>query len=263
MAWCPKCEEEYEDDVVMCAACKVELVSSLEDISRERILVVLNTEEEVDKVLEFLSYSGITSAKQQQTTSENGEEAFVVTVEEEEWASAQRFMQGYALVEKQDPNMEDFYFDKYKTVDLENASQLAEIKSSYLSFLGLGAIILVVGVMNLLHLTSFLAGNLALVFTVMGVAFILIGIYTKASVAKKVNHTDSVQEAFQTVYTWYVTEFPIDGFFQRHSIDDSDMDEGVRYFTLMDLIIEECKTTTIETTEEMINTVAEKVYAQL
>lgn len=263
MAWCPKCEEEYEDHVKVCATCQVELVGSLEDIPKDRILVVLNSEEEVAKVLEFLEYSKIETAQQHESVADSGETVYVITVNEDEWPNAQRFMQGYALVEKEEPDYEDFYFDKYKTVDLENESQIAEIKSSYLSFIGLGAVILMVGVANLLNLVNFLAGNLAVVFSVMGLIFIVIGVYTKATISKKVDQTDNVKEAFEALYQWYVDTYPVDTFFERHQVEVEDLDEGVRYFTLMDLIIEECKHTTLTDQEEMINTVAEKVYSQL
>lgn len=263
MAWCPKCEEEYEDHVKQCATCQVELVSSLDDIPKDRILVVLNSEDEVAKVLEFLDYSKIKTAKQQETVGENGDVAYVITVDGDEWPDAQRFMQGYVLVEKEEPDYEDFYFDKYKTVDLENDTQIAEIKSSYLSFVGLGAIILIVGVANLIHLVGFLTGNLAVIFSVMGLIFIAIGIYTKATISKKVDQTDTVKASFDSLYAWYVDRFPIETFFERHVVDLEGLDEGVRYFTLMDLIIEECKTTSLTVQEEMINTVAEKIYSQL
>lgn len=263
MAWCPKCEEEYENHITECAACKVELVNSLEEVSHERILMVLETEDEVDKVLEFLDYSGIQTAKQQETTSEAGIDAFLITVDEAEWGSAQRFMQGYALVEKEDKDYEDYYFDKYKTIDVESESQLAEIKSSYLSFIGLGALILVAGVINLLKIASFLTGNLPIVFSVMGIIFITIGIYTRLTMTKKVSQVGTIKESFEELYKWYVTAYPVESFFDRHQVDTSGLDEGVRYFTLMDLIIEECATTTLTENEELVNTVAERIYAKL
>jgi len=263
MAWCPKCEEEYENHVVQCAACKVDLVGSLDDVSHERVLLSVESVSEAEKVLEFLDYSGINTAKQQATTTDNGIEAFLITVDEEEFGSAQRFMQGYALVEKEDKDFEDYYFDKYKTIDVEAETELAEIKSSYMSFIGLGVIILIGGVINLVKIASFLTGNLPLIFTVMGVVFIAIGIFTKGTMAKKTTSVGTVKQSFDELYAWYIVTYPIEKFYQRHNVDTNDLDEGVRYFTLMDLIIEECSTNAITTNEELVNTVAERVYSQL
>lgn len=263
MAWCPQCKEEYEEHIKMCGDCNVPLVESLEDIVRERMLLVLNTEEEARKAKEFLEYSSIDSASVRDTKNEHGEHIWVLGVKEEDWEKSSKLIQGFLLSEKQEPNEEEFYFDEYDTIDIEGESELAEIKSSYMSFLVLGGIIAVVGLINLLGFASFMNGNMPMVFTVIGIVFFFIGIFTKGNMKNKIEGLSTIQEEFDTVFKWYEEEYPIAEFYVRHKVDLADMDDGAKYFALMDLIVKECETYDKTIDEKLKNTVAEKVYHQL
>lgn len=263
MAWCPECKQEYEENATMCADCEVELVKSLDDIPKDRILLVLNTMEEVNKVLEFLEYSDIKSGKVQEKTADSGETVFQITVLNEDWSAASRFIQGYAMVEKEEPDREEFYFDKYVTIDIEAETELAEIKSSYLSFIGLGGVVFIIGLLNVFGLLSFLSGNLPIVFSLIGGVFIIIGFYTKVTMDKKITHVESIKNEFDELYQWYTSNFPIDSFYARHEVDLANLDEGAKYFALMDILVKECTTNDITDNEELINTVAERVFNQL
>jgi len=263
MAWCPECKEEYEDDVEMCGECKVPLVSSLKEVSAERMLLAVNTLEEAEKGLEYLDYSSIKTAAMKEAKNDQDEPVFVIYVNEKELDNASKIMKAYVMAEKEEPNLEDYYFDEYTTIDVEGEAELADIKSSYVAFIGLGGIMAVVGILNVLGLMSFLSGNLPIVFSVVGIVFALIGIYTKASMEAKANNFNKTKESFDSLYTWYINKYPIDKFYKRHEIDVTGLDEGAKYFALMDLIVKECETNDMTDKVEMINTVAEKVFNQL
>ena len=263
MAWCPECKEEYEDNIEMCGDCKIPLVKNLEDISTQRMLLVVNTKDEADKAMEFLEYSKIKDANVKPTENEHGQKVFVIYVEEASWENAAKLMQGFVMAEKEEPNLEDYYFDEYETVDIEGANDLAEIKSSYMAFIGLGGIIAVAGLLNILGLASFLQGNTPIIFTVLGIAFVAIGLYTKVSMKSKTDNYQNLKEEFDALYQWYISKYPISEFTKRHKINTKDMDDGAKYFAYMDVIVKECKTTDITDNEQMINTVAEKVFNQL
>lgn len=263
MAWCPKCNEEYEDDIEMCGDCNVPLVKSLEDISTERMLLVLSTEEEAQKAIDFLEYSQIEGATIKPSEDEHGQKIFRIYVEEKSWDMAAKLIQGFVMAEKEEPNKEDYYFDEYETINVEGDSDLAEIKSSYLAFVGLGGIIAIAGILNILGLASFLNGNTPTIFTGLGIVFVLVGVYTKVNMKSKVDSYQKLKKDFESLYEWYLSEYPISDFHNRNVIDVTDMDDGAKYFAFMDVIVKECHTTDITDNEKMINTVAEKVFNQL
>jgi len=263
MAYCPKCKEEYEDHVKMCGDCHVELVSDHEDAHVPRMLMVVNSPEEAQKVIDYLSYSELESATVEATENEHGENVFVVYVDDDQWSKATKVMQGYVMTEKEEPNMEDYYFDEYETIDFDNQSNIDEIVSSYRSFFALGSIVLVLGLINQLNMVSFLPGNMPMVFTVIGAIFLAIGIYTRKSMSVKQEDSVSTKDVFDELYKKYVEEYPLEHLFERHEIDVDDLDEGAHYFVLMDLIVNECKAMSLSEDEKMINTVAEKVFNNL
>ncbi len=263
MAYCPQCKEEYEDDVKVCGECGIELVATLEEAKMERMLMVLNSEEEVSKALEYLAYSEIVSAVYREAENEHGEGVYVISVNDDEWSRATKVMQGFVLSEKQEPNMEDFYFDEYETIDIEGESDVSEIKSSYLAFIGLGGVIAVIGLLDVLGLVEILPGNMPMIFTVLGIIFVVIGFYTKAGMGDKEAAATHLKEEFERLYQLYIDRYPIEKFEERNHIHLDDLDEGAKYFALMDMLVKECKSMDLTDNEPMMNTIAEKAYQQL
>ncbi len=263
MAWCPKCKEEYEDHIEMCADCKVPLVPTLEDIPTDRMLLVVNSREEAEKALEFLKYSDIDSGVVKDAKNEHDEHVYVIYVHEDIWEKAAKLMQGFVSAERDEPDMEDYYFDEYDTHDIEGEDHLAEIKSSYVAFIGLGGVLALVGILNLVGVLGFLRGNMPLMFTVIGVVFVGIGFYTKSNMTSKVDAFNTRRNEFERVYRDYTDKYPLDKFADRQPLNLADMDEGARYFAVMDRLVKEIKTMDLTEDEKMINTVAEKVYHQL
>ncbi len=263
MAYCPKCREEYEEDIKICGDCNVELVASLEDIHNERMLLVVNTEEEVKKVIDFLEYSKVMSGMAKEAHNEHGEHVYVIYIDEDDWKNATRVMQGYVMTEKEEPNTEDYYFDEYETIDLEAESDLSEIKSSYMAFLGIGGAVAVIGLLNMLNVLDILPGNMPIIFTVLGILFVFIGIYTKSSMSLKAEIGINNKDEFERLYQLYIDKYALHGFTKRHKINLEELDEGAKYFALMDLIVKECEKMNLSEDDKMINTIAEKVYNSL
>jgi len=263
MAWCPQCKEEYEDHVKVCAECHVPLVDDLESVSYERILLIVNNEDEAKKGQEYLKYSGIGSVSVKESDNEQGEPVFILSVDEEDWEKATKIMQGYTLTEKKEPDKEEFYFDEYQTMNIQGDDALSELKSSYVSFVVMGAIVLGVGLINVLGVASFLRGNLPFMFVIIGAAFVGIGIYTRSSMETKKEAIKKTKDEFDKLYTWYNSQYSIDEFFNRNDLVFEDIDEGAKYFVLMDDIVKELKTNGFTENDLMINTVAEKIYNEL
>ncbi len=263
MAYCPQCKEEYEDDVKLCGECGVELVASLEDAKMERMLMVLNSEEEVTKALEYLAYSDIVSAVYKEAENEHGEQTYVISVNDDEWTKATKVMQGFVLTEKKEPNTEDYFIDEYETIDIEAVSDVSEIRSSYIAFIGLGSIIAVIGLLDVFGIAEILPGNMPLIFSVLGIIFVLIGIYTKVGMGDKEAAATSLKEEFDRLYQLYVERYPIEKFEERNHIQLDELDEGAKYFALMDVLVKECQSMKLTDDEKMVNTIAEKAYQEL
>ncbi len=77
MPWCPKCRCEYEDGVMRCADCDVELVTHEEDIVDWQLLVKAKRQEDVDEVMEYLKYSGMEKVMYEAMEDEETEESLI------------------------------------------------------------------------------------------------------------------------------------------------------------------------------------------
>lgn len=263
MAWCPKCKEEYEDFVEMCAECKVPLVQSLEDINNDRMLIVVESEEEADKAIEFLKYSEINSGSMKKAENEYGEEIVVLYVLEEDWEKASKIMQGFQMVEKKDVDLDDYFFNEYETIDLENENKAGEYESSMYSLLFIGGIVAIVGLLQLFGIFDFLPGNLPYVFTILGIIMVIFGLMTKPRIEAKTKDYNAIVARLEELTQWYEANYPSVDFLKRHTINIEGLDEGAIYFAYMDAIVKECKTNTITEDELIINTVSDKVFHKI
>lgn len=260
MAWCPKCKEEYEDHAQICVDCKVPLVATKEEIPTTKDLLRISSEEEARKVVEFLNYSKINGTSIREELSELGDESFVVEVEEEEWQKAALFIQGYLAEEKEEVNKEDYYFNEYETLDVSGEHELTELKTSISTFFGLGVVFIGLGALNLLKILQIFEGTINIVLLVTGVLLIVVGITTKSKVASKKSEYALRKEEYQNLYQWYVENYSPSELLKRNQIDLSHLDEGVKYFTVMDAIIKELAANPHTQEEKMMNTVADRVY---
>ncbi len=255
MAWCPKCKEEYEAHIELCAECQVPLVQTIEEVETECQLMIVKTEEESERALEFLEYSGIKTA----TALPLDDTGFCISVHQDDREAAVRFIQGFLVGEKEEVETEDYYFDEYRTLDIEDNFGLIEMKSGYKALLGFGGLLFVIGAVDRLELITLFTGNIAYVLMGMGALFIVGAIATKKILKEKENMHYALKEEYQRLYKWYVEAYPIDTFEMRHAIEYGDLDEGAKYFLVMDKIVREVGTNDMNAKEEMVNTVADKV----
>ncbi len=100
MPWCPKCKNEYREGITTCSECKVELVESFGDIIETSYeeLVSSENKEKLEKFIEYLDYSGITSHT---LTSDEYNLVWTVSVAESDIKKAKKLFKGFAITESE------------------------------------------------------------------------------------------------------------------------------------------------------------------
>lgn len=102
MPWCPKCKNEYREDITECTECKVPLVETYEEIvTDENAFVTVFTSEKkelLEKFIEYLDYSGIT---RHSLTTDEYELIWSVNVCEDDFTEARKLYKGFSIAENE------------------------------------------------------------------------------------------------------------------------------------------------------------------
>lgn len=108
--WCPVCKTEYQEGITVCPECGSVLEEGTEDDFVTECLCRLKDKDEAEKLLEYLRFSGIERAIEQEE-----EGVYVITVPQSQVKQAEKLMRGFmmALQEEQD-KAEDASEDKNK-----------------------------------------------------------------------------------------------------------------------------------------------------
>lgn len=189
MPWCPKCKNEYVEGITKCADCGCELVESLSESGEA---VIFGEKEQMEKLLSFAEYNGVTSAKLLYDETEQVYEIFVSGEELEKT----RQIAGVFLAEeaRKHPDEESPEADGEKgqgdgelAVDKaasagqnmqgvykDSAQKAAEFKDSGYTLLGVGIAGLAAVILTAAGILPFKLGGISyLTYGVMGVLFLI------------------------------------------------------------------------------------------
>lgn len=240
MPWCPKCNMEYREGIKECADCGTELVDdAVENQTNEVELVRLETEENTQKLIDFLHYSKI---EQISYSYDEKDQAYVVMVEESTLKEAKKLFNAFYTAETEDKeeslkdktdnseladsseldNEEDSYEndnnnsslndlrDNSKATPLyvKKAEKFKDLRSSGYTFIGVGIAGFVFLILNILGIFSFYQGFSQIVIGIVFAIFIVIGISTlrssnqvKGQIDDENNLTDAINSWLQKTIT--------------------------------------------------------------
>lgn len=121
--WCPKCKTEYRKGITICVDCGSDLVEGTEDDFVVVDLCDLKDEATADRLMEYLSFSGIEKAEKKE---EGG--VFIITVPEREAKQAEKLLRGFMLASSEDKEKEDREKEKQEQENREeyDESDMAE-----------------------------------------------------------------------------------------------------------------------------------------
>ena len=96
MPWCPKCKNEYQDGITMCADCNIPLVDELPNDEDYKTVAFIEEEELAGKLKEYLEFSSINAI----VDYDEKEESYAVKVSPDDYQEARVAFQAFYRVEK-------------------------------------------------------------------------------------------------------------------------------------------------------------------
>ena len=248
MPWCPKCKNEYVEEMTVCADCGVELVASLNETKGSPL--IFGEQEKMERLKEFLLYNKLTSAQVAYDEADNVYELYVADEErqkaakvvnvfmqqENEKEQKERFdkmsdedkeemlRQAAQEMEKQEPSV-------YKGPYQNSAKTAEENRSSGYMLISIGGIGLVVIVLLFLDIIV-LPLNKYMVCGVMGalfVLFIVMGIMSMKSYKVLVKKAESENNLTTEIKKWCEANLTIASV-EDQPFDQEESSEEIRYF---------------------------------
>lgn len=163
MPWCPKCRQEFQDEITVCPDCNEPLVEELE-VELVQTEIEFFTEEEVKKFLAFLEYSNIQDAKCEKDATLD---IIHILCKEEDVAEVSKLFAAFKSVEETEaeegqiedaaiePDTDEEEFSKPSVPYVKKSVQYQETSST-------GIMLVVIGILGLVYVALNYAGALHL-----------------------------------------------------------------------------------------------------
>lgn len=260
MQYCPKCKTEYEDHATMCVDCDIELVSDLSENTymKDLIRVKVNDSEEL---LAYLAYSEITKVEKVKE-----DDTYMIKVAQEEYEEAVKFLKVYVHEHMENDDEDDFYFDEYGSDVLDVDNKVSDMKSTVMTFGGMGAVLIVVALLNAAGVISLRGFNpllLTLVLGGMGLGSIAIAFKTNRDITNAEASGQSESALVDEMMMAYKAKHNLATFYKDHQIKTDEVDQGALYFFVFDVLKKEVKKLYPDQNETMINKVVEMLYEEI
>lgn len=258
MAYCPKCKSEYENGVISCAECGIDLVA---DLSKFVEFVALAEIEafQGEQLEKYLRYSGIKNIN-----SERLEENLRISVDKREVEQAKKYMQVYlynlSIEEKIDEDIESEPEEQEKDI---NYDKVSDFRSSAISFFAMGTIILGFGIANLTGIINIVTPIVKIILTIFGAALMGLGVTTYKKVPDMQKHIKEREEEKERIVVWYQANYPLDKFIEYKGIKTEGKEEGVLYFEIIEILKEDIAGEFASTENIVISAAAEEIFGRI
>lgn len=272
MPWCPECKTEYEEGVLKCSDCDINLVDDLDNDQLYWVTLVEGEEQEsLEGLQEFLIYSKIEKV---QIIEEDEREKFLLQVHQNDLEEAKKFVGVYLynkkLEEKENEEVEDeeesVEASPQKTAAYEDKEKkVSDIKSSAFSFITVGLlgvafiIFTMIGVIPIDLAPNYEYFFYGLISVVSGL-FIIFGCVSFT----KLKHLQAEANAFTAqvneVKEWFKDQYGI------KEIDEDiqeGMNEEAKYFVRYEFIKEKIQIQYPELETAIVEGVGDELYDEI
>lgn len=276
MPWCPKCRCEYEDGVMRCADCDVELVTREEDIVDWQLLVKAKRQEDVDEVIEYLEYSGMEKVMYEAMEDEETEESLIaIYVIAKDMEKARKYLQGYMInkaAEKQEAEAEleeeeeDEPINEYETENFQDDTLVKDLKSSMYTFGIVGVALLVVSVLTFMEIITISFSDRYLfsgLMFVIAIAFIGIAINSGKRISSEAAHMTNRDRSISDMLTWFEDKYDIKSYLVKADWYEDGMDEGAIYYKMMDQLKDNLAKQFPDKDQKIVNSAAEIIFEKM
>jgi hypothetical protein len=260
MPWCPTCKNEYVEGVTVCADCGVKLVEALEE--RTGSPLIFGEQEQMERLKDFLVYSGVGSAKTDFDPKDGVYELFVNDEERTRAAAA------VSVFLKQEKEPEEETKREVSRGVYQNSARLAEENrsSGYMLLVigGVGLLAVILLFMDIISL-PFLSANKYMVCGVMGGLFFLftvMGILSMKSskvLEKKAETENNLTSEMRKWCTANLTAEKID----EDLFQEEETGEEIRYFKRTDRMKQMIARQFMNLDEDFLDAFVDDYYPEL
>ena len=265
MPWCPKCKNEYKEGYDTCADCGCKLMDSL----GEEMVAYFGTEDEADKIVDYLADKGIDYAYSRYNNRDGHYEVLIQASKKEE---IRPFMRTYfteiAPVDMPDPEPEQekvsdapVIIPRYKKPS-ERANEYKSGAQTLLLVGIIGSVLLVlidIGVISL----SLSGESKVMVNIVMGgmfLIFICVGINSARTYKKLVLQSSEDEELEKKISEWFKKSVTLDMITSGENKKES---EEALYFGRISRIKESILSNFNDLDSSFLEYISDKIYNNL
>lgn len=270
MPWCPKCKSEYEEGVLKCADCKVDLVNSLSDIVNWQVIINAKEVKDAIEVVDYLKYAGIEKVKYQELINEDEENYYAIVVSSKEIERATKFLKGYMYNKAQEnqPDTEDEeeIENEYESENYKDDTSINDLKSSVYSFGIVGLVAIIISVLSFIDVVNINFSNKYLfssLLIVIGIVFIIISINSAKRINKEKQKIVERDNQIDNILKWFGDNYNNEYFKEKYGINLDEYDEGASYYIVVDKLKEEISKEFADVDMKIVNTVAELIYEKM
>ncbi|QUI24347.1 hypothetical protein HZI73_19505 [Vallitalea pronyensis] len=275
MPWCPKCSCEYEDGVLRCADCDVDLVSREEDIVDWQLLVKAKRQEDADEVMDYLKYSGMEKVNHEVVEDEEMEESMIaIYVSAKDMEKARKCLKGYMMskaVEKQEAEAEqeddeEEIVNAYETENFQDDTLVKDLKSSTYTFGIVGVALLIASVLTFTEVITISFSDRYLfsgLMLVIALSFIGVAIHSGKRISSETAHMTNRDQSISDMLSWFETNHDPQSYLTASAWYQEGMDEGAIYYKMMDQLKEEMSKQFPDKEQKIVNSAAEIIFEKM